>query len=140
MTDPTKPVAPVAWQELTDEDRKRAFNTLPDMLDGFLKTWGWLHFAKAIEAECRKKNEAAIKERDHWKTVASGKTCYVPPEFQAHLDAVIAERDAAVDRFDWYFGSHDKTAFINTYMQGMREGWSLDQWRAAIDAAMEKQK
>jgi hypothetical protein len=45
-----------AWVELTDEDRQRAFNSLPDMLDGFLKTWGWLHFAKAIEAECRQKN------------------------------------------------------------------------------------
>jgi len=44
------------WIELTDEDRERAFNSLPDMLDGFLKKWGWLHFAKAVEAICREKN------------------------------------------------------------------------------------
>lgn len=44
------------WQPLTDEDRTRALQSLPDMLDGFMKTWGWLHFAKAIEAICREKN------------------------------------------------------------------------------------
>jgi hypothetical protein len=26
------------------------------MLEGFMKTWGWLHYAKAIEAICREKN------------------------------------------------------------------------------------
>jgi predicted Fe-S protein YdhL (DUF1289 family) len=51
-----------AWNELTDEDRQAAFNSLPDMLDGFLKTWGWLHFAKAIEAKCREKNATAIRQ------------------------------------------------------------------------------
>jgi hypothetical protein len=45
-----------AWVPLTDEDRTRAFQSLPDMLDGFMKTWGWLHFAKAVEAICREKN------------------------------------------------------------------------------------
>lgn len=50
------------WTELTDEDRQRAFESLPDMLDGFLKTWGWLHFAKAIEAQCRAKNEVHTVE------------------------------------------------------------------------------
>ena len=44
------------WNALSDEDRLRAFNSLPDMLDGFLKKWGWLHFAQAIEAICREKN------------------------------------------------------------------------------------
>ena len=44
------------WLPLTDEDRDRAFQTLPDMLDGFIKKWGWLHYAKAIEEECRVKN------------------------------------------------------------------------------------
>ena len=45
-----------SWIALTDEDRQRAFESLPDMLDGFLKKWGWLHFAKAIEDICRQKN------------------------------------------------------------------------------------
>lgn len=47
---------PAAWNALTDEDRERAMRSMPDMLGGFLKTWGWLHFAKAIEAICREKN------------------------------------------------------------------------------------
>ena len=47
---------PVAWRDLTDEDRNRAFDSMPDLLDGFLKTWGWLHFSKAIELECKRKN------------------------------------------------------------------------------------
>lgn len=44
------------WQELSDEDRQAVFDSLPDMLDGFLKKWGWLHFAKGIENKCREKN------------------------------------------------------------------------------------
>lgn len=44
------------WVPLTDGDRDRAFQTLPDMLEGFMKKWGWLHYAKAIEAVCREKN------------------------------------------------------------------------------------
>lgn len=44
------------WVELTDEDRERAMRSMPDMLEGFMKTWGWLHYAKAIEAICREKN------------------------------------------------------------------------------------
>jgi hypothetical protein len=44
------------WQGLTDEDRQAAFESMPDMLDGFLKTWGWLHFSKAIEAKLKQKN------------------------------------------------------------------------------------
>jgi hypothetical protein len=45
-----------SWNDLTDEDRQAAFESLPDMLDGFLKTWGWLHFAKAIEAQVKARN------------------------------------------------------------------------------------
>lgn len=48
------------WIALTDDDRKRAFESLPNMLDGFLKKWGWLHFAKAIEEICKEKNAAAL--------------------------------------------------------------------------------
>ena len=44
------------WVGLTDEDRQAAFESMPDMLDGFLKTWGWLHFSKAIEAKLKEKN------------------------------------------------------------------------------------
>lgn len=57
LTATAQPVLPpCTWHELNDEDRRKAFESMPDMLDGFLKTWGWLHFAKAIEAKCREKN------------------------------------------------------------------------------------
>jgi hypothetical protein len=46
------------WNKLTDEDRERAMKSMPDMLEGFRKTWGWLHFAKAIEDICMEKNAA----------------------------------------------------------------------------------
>ena len=45
--------------------------------------------------------------------------------------------DAA--RLEWYFGPSDKKDWLDTYMRGMREGWSVGQWRAAIDAAMAKE-
>jgi len=44
------------WVGLTDEDRQAAFESMPDMLDGFLKTWGWLHFSKAIEDRLKELN------------------------------------------------------------------------------------
>jgi hypothetical protein len=44
------------WVGLTDEDRQAAFESMPDMLDGFLKKWGWLHFSKALEAKLKEKN------------------------------------------------------------------------------------
>lgn len=50
--------AGVGWHALTDEDRQAAFESLPDMLEGFLKKWGWLCFAKEIERRCREKNAA----------------------------------------------------------------------------------
>jgi hypothetical protein len=52
----------VAWNALTDEDRKAAFESLPDMLEGFLKKWGWLNFAKEIERRCMEKNAAPQAE------------------------------------------------------------------------------
>jgi len=50
------PVAQRKWVGLTDKDRQEAFESMPDMLDGFLKKWGWLHFSKAIEAKLKEKN------------------------------------------------------------------------------------
>lgn len=46
-----------------------------------------------------------------------------------------AEKDAA--RMEWYFGEADKGPWMNTYLQGCREGWTVDQWRASISAAMQ---
>ena len=55
------------------------------------------------------------------------------------IDAAIKQREQDakdVARLEWYFGPSDKKDWLNTYMRGVREGWSVGQWRAAIDAAM----
>ena len=52
----THPQPKREWVGLTDEDRQAAFESLPDMLDGFLHKWGWLHFSKALEAKLKEKN------------------------------------------------------------------------------------
>lgn len=44
------------WVGLTDQDRQEVFESMPDMLEGFLKKWGWLHFSKALEAKLKHKN------------------------------------------------------------------------------------
>ena len=54
------------------------------------------------------------------------------------LKPTLSEQDAI--RFCWWFSTDDarrKGAFVPQYMRGLREGWSLDQWRAAIDKAMQ---
>jgi hypothetical protein len=45
-------------------------------------------------------------------------------------------KDAA--RFAWYFSFEPikDPSFLNVYMDGMNQRWNLQQWRAAIDAAM----
>jgi hypothetical protein len=65
-----------------------------------------------------------------------GRTVVFREDYDAlHVRLLAAERDAA--RFVWYFDWTTKGEnFIAAYMQGMREHWTLDQWRAAIDKAM----
>ena len=51
---------PVAWQKLTDDDRIEILNSMPDYMDGFCKTWGWLNFSKATEEKIIEKNSYLI--------------------------------------------------------------------------------
>lgn len=48
----------MSWNELTNKDREEVLASMPGAIDGFLKGWGWLQFAQAIEERCRAKNEA----------------------------------------------------------------------------------
>jgi hypothetical protein len=50
--------------------------------------------------------------------------------YQAQIDA----EDA--NRFRWWFGPEDKVIVALPYFDGCTKGWTLDQWRAAVDAAM----
>lgn len=49
----------------------------------------------------------------------------------------LIERDAT--RFQWYFSDKPKGDWLATYLDGVRTGWTIDQWRAAIDAALKEQ-
>lgn len=49
-----------------------------------------------------------------------------------------ARKDQA--RLDWFFGPGDKTPFLDPYMLGVRQNYSIAQWRTAIDAAMSQEK
>lgn len=40
------------------------------------------------------------------------------------------------ERFEWFFGQADKGPFIQTYLYGVRDNFTVDQWRSAIDEAM----
>jgi hypothetical protein len=73
---------PSSWVALTDEDRQAVHDSLPDALGGFMKLWGWLHFAKAIEDKAREKNEALnavllealkqlVEETDRWNVAVT---------------------------------------------------------------------
>lgn len=59
-----------------------------------------------------------------------------------YLEAALAQPPSAevqgLDsvRFEWWFSKEPKYEFFDQYMEGVSAGWSLDQWRTAIDAAM----
>ena len=48
------------------------------------------------------------------------------------------EQDRA--RMEWYFGDFGKVGWVDTYLSGIRERWSVDQWRAAIDKELQKEE
>jgi len=52
----SEPAPKREWVGLSDADRQAAFESMPEMLEGFLKTWGWLHFCKAIESKLKELN------------------------------------------------------------------------------------
>lgn len=57
--------------------------------------------------------------------------------------AVLADRERMkpdTARLEWYFGDTDKIDFVMTYLQGIKEKWTTDQWRVAIDTAMAAEK
>lgn len=46
------------------------------------------------------------------------------------------QNDADSRRFEWYFSDKPKGEWLMTYLDGMKSGWTVDQWRSAIDGAM----
>jgi hypothetical protein len=121
----------VAWNALTDDDRDRAFATMPDMLDGFMKLWGWLHFAKAIEDICREKNPpkgtSGSDALDGWTRISERL-----PELGQSV-ALIHE-----DRYENTGGDLEMNVRACGYLHEMRPGdpyWSIRGERATcLDA------
>lgn len=88
-----RPVDGPAWIKLTDDDRREAFESLPDMLEGFLKKWGWLHFAKEIERRCMEKNARAGAPHAGSRPVS---TAHVPAEVLAALKRMSTPLDESI--------------------------------------------
>lgn len=62
------------WIALTEEERQAIVDAMPGGLDGFLKGWGWLQFARAIEDKLREKN-APERDAAEFDVVADGMHC-----------------------------------------------------------------
>lgn len=56
----------MAWKALTDKERQAVLDGMPGAIDGFLKGWGWLQFAQAIEDKCREKNQTPEQAALRW--------------------------------------------------------------------------
>jgi len=93
------------WNKLTDEDRERAMKSMPDMLEGFLNTWGWLHFAKAIEDICKEKNAAPAP--DVQPAIYPEEARQMGLEEVAYYTHPPAADVQPVGYFNGEFGSHD---------------------------------
>jgi hypothetical protein len=65
----------------------------------------------------------------------SGAKCGTCAAIDTMCPGVSGEDTKDGERFAWYFSDEPKGDFLSAFMQGVREHWSLDQWRAAIDAA-----
>jgi hypothetical protein len=60
-------------------------------------------------------------------------------ETRAAILALLSEVEALrkdLERFSWYFSDKPKGDWLMTYLDGVRIGWTTDEWRAAIDAAL----
>ena len=53
------------------------------------------------------------------------------------LSEQIAELENDKALVEWYFSPKPKFGFLNEYLQGIHQGWTVDQWRACCHAAMQ---
>jgi len=91
--------------------------------------------AHSVAQACAARAERAEANAANWEEQANDRV--------SDWDEVRAERDALradAERFAWYFGSEDKMPFMRAYIDGLASGYTLDQWRAAIDAAIAREK
>jgi len=51
------------------------------------------------------------------------------------LEIQLQDTQADAARFEWWFSVDKTEEFVGAYITGIREGWSLTEWRAMIDKA-----
>jgi hypothetical protein len=75
----------------------------------------------------------------HYIAAFNPKTAIELLDRLAALEAENAALKADAERFVWYVSETPKPSdFMADYFKGLREGWSIDQWRIAIDYARSK--
>lgn len=57
----------------------------------------------------------------------------------AKAEAELEELRKDKARIEWFFGQTNKGPFIEGYCRGVRDNWSVDQWRTWADAAIESE-
>jgi hypothetical protein len=85
---------------------------------------GEIQCIRAAYYEVLGRAEKSEKERDLYEGIS------------AEMSHCASQADADTARLEYYFSPGCRLD-INGYMQGVREGWTVDQWRAYIDAAMQ---
>lgn len=96
----------------------------------------WCHYyevaalLRALAAERAELQRAHSEEAAHYAARMGEMEALLATRNQQNA-ALVKDRD----RFEWFFGESDKLPFMSNYMLGVRESWTPDQWRAAIDAA-----
>ena len=58
-----------SWANLTDDEIEATMNAMPGGVDGYLKEWGWLTFADAVQERLRLKNAPAAPLRAEFVAV-----------------------------------------------------------------------
>ena len=87
----------------------------------------------AQSALAEEKREFALLNAEHWR-LGEQRDKLLERTQAAEVRAGEAEQDAR--RFAWWFSNETKHGdIVNEYLRGVREQWTLDKWRAAIDAA-----
>ena len=104
---------PPQWVGLTDQDRQAVFDSLPDALEGFLKLWGWLHFAKAIESRLREKNASAQARQPLTDEHVRDLFCAVNKPVMLTDDRELLELAAKAAGYPWRGFSADGRPLLN---------------------------
>lgn len=121
---------------MTDDDIKRAQQVMRSY-----RSFGNMKAADTIDALLAERERLAhVVKKANSQAEEFERRWYLRGD---ELEKVTAERDALradAERFAWWFSDIDKKEFIKEYLRGVREKWTLEQWRSAIDAARKEQE